>query len=317
MKLDERKERMLSKKNTLMANFKKFTEKYYIKDTTVVLVEGGDDPKYYRSRLTAHLDNVIEFVKCGGKEKVKELYYFLKMKNGYNDAIFLTFIDRDYDDLLDIKGIYETPCYSIENLYTSFDTLKSYLEDTLNMTEEDIELMRSIYGKLFEQYHESILELNIWMYAQRLYVNDNHTEERVNLNDKSLTMFIDFDLGNISSKYKLEDLNDIMKFEVPEDYISRAKGNIESEKWNPEARFRGKFEIKFLHMFMLEIQKHIINNGRDLPKYLPVSKRYKIKTNFSDLMYELSTYAITPPCLKTYIRSYYKNADLLNPEMIE
>lgn len=304
MKSDERKERLLNKRNSLMANFKKFTEKYHTKNTIVAIVEGDDDPKYYRSRLAAHLEKAIEFVRCGGKEKVKELYNFIRMKKGYNDAIFLAFVDRDYDNLLNVNEIYETPCYSIENLYTSFNTLKNYYEDTLKMNEDDIEIIEKLYKKLFEQYHQSIEELNVWIFAQRLYVKDNPSKERVTLNDKSLTTFIDFNLNGISSKYRLEDLNRTMNFEVPEVYISKAREIIETEDWNRALRFRGKFEIKFLHLFVVEIQKHIINNGKELPECLPVTKRYKIKTSFSDLMYELSTYAITPSCLKTYIKSF-------------
>lgn len=297
----------LRKRTITQSNFKKFAEKFHNENVIVVLVEGDDDPKYYRQRISSHTENCIEFIKCGGKSKVINLFNFLKVKKGYENAEFLTFVDRDYDCLMNVERIYETPMYSIENFYTSFDTLRTYLEDILKMTDNDIEIILSLYKKLIQEYHESILDLNIWIYGQRLYVLDNEGGDieiqKVNLNDKNLIDFINFSLEGINSLYSLEELNTIMEFDLPQEYIQKAKINIEDEDWIYRERFRGKFEVKFLYHFMIEFQK-ILTSKKPLPEYLQISKRYKIKTNFSDIIHELSGYAYTPSCLKHYIRKY-------------
>lgn len=304
MILDTRKELILSKKFTLIANFKKFAEKYHRLDTIISIVEGDDDPKYYRSRVMIILNKNSEFVKCGGKEKVKSLYDYLNQKEGYQTAKYLTFVDRDFDESYNLQDIYETPCYSIENFYSNITTIKCYLEDSLKMNDEDLQIIMDLYEVLYAKYFECILDLNVWIYGQRLYVKDNTDEIRVNLSDKKFVDFVNFDLCQLTSKYTLEHLNEKFNFELPVEYLERAKGDIDLGIWQREKRLRGKFEIQFLYLFLSQISKFMSDTKNPLPDYLNVSKRYKFKTSFSDIIMELSPYATTPNCLREYLEIY-------------
>ena len=74
----------------------------------------GKDAPYYSSRIKNYFDDYINF-KCNNKANVIKLYK--KINNKKSDYLLAFFIDRDFDDSLENPDIYETPTYSIENLY--------------------------------------------------------------------------------------------------------------------------------------------------------------------------------------------------------
>lgn len=128
---------MLREKNltqamgTGSAAFLRFTRIHKSKLRYLFCFFEGEDAKYYGVRIKENLPEVDwEGISCGGKLKVEEVYNVLKIHENpsYQVAKKAFFIDRDFDEPLSEelrKDIYETPCYSIENFYTTEDCFNS------------------------------------------------------------------------------------------------------------------------------------------------------------------------------------------------
>jgi Protein of unknown function (DUF4435) len=77
------------------------------------------------------------------------------------------FIDRDFNPSLPAHNppIFETPCYSIENLYVSFDVFKAILINEFHLSEVSdsaFETCLTLYMKMQNEYHDAIMLFNAW-----------------------------------------------------------------------------------------------------------------------------------------------------------
>ena len=133
----------------------------------------GEDSKYYGIRIK----NIIRpekdvHLSCKGKEGVLGIHRMLSARNHYANIRAAYFIDRDFDkpiSELGLNGIYETPCYSIENFYTSVQCFSEVLRTEFKLIESDenFEKCVSLYVRLQEEFHNSIELLNTWIACQR------------------------------------------------------------------------------------------------------------------------------------------------------
>lgn len=85
----------------------------------------GNDNGYYFPRIKELYNGIHHPIKCGNKKSV--LYMYKSVKAKYPDVKCSFFIDNDFDIRIENSDIYETPCYSIENFYTS----KEFISDIL------------------------------------------------------------------------------------------------------------------------------------------------------------------------------------------
>lgn len=131
--------------------------------------EGKDNP-YYVSRIKRFTNDYYP-INCGGKQAVLDVYSLITNKIEYVKYKVGFFIDRDFDDSVGEKTppIFETPCYSIENLYVSKQVFKEiltnafYLYETTNNLHK---LILNLYVKRQEEFHKSVLLFNAWYACQ-------------------------------------------------------------------------------------------------------------------------------------------------------
>jgi hypothetical protein len=155
------------------AVFVKFTRLYKEQPSALYCFFEGDDSKYYGIRI----DNIAdpeesEYLSCNGKEGVIGIHRMLTNRKHYSSVQAAYFIDRDFDASvreMNLAGVYETPCYSIENFYTSVSCLSRILKSELKLvdSDEDFKKCISLYTKLQQEFHDAIELLNVWISCQR------------------------------------------------------------------------------------------------------------------------------------------------------
>lgn len=262
----------------------------------------GEDSKYYGIRI----NNVVRPEKykpliCRGKSEVLKIREMLSERKYYDNARTAYFVDRDFDRSIYEKGIsqvYETPCYSVENFYTSVECFKNILKSEFNLTEadENFERFVELYIKLQEQFHNSVELLNAWI-ACHINRSSGLTLDKINF---SKLVRIDLIKAKASVNYTLDDLCN--KFpHLPA--ISQQELDAKKVELRAKIRqqsFRGKFEIEFLLSFLQKLKEQA-NKGID--PYFTGKIKVVLHLSRSNIISELSQYADTPKCLYSYLDS--------------
>lgn len=267
----------------------------------------GEDAKYYFPRIEKYSGygyNKIIYYNCGGKKGVLKA---LSLVEKSSDEIYIAkafFIDRDYDTTkYNNSLLYQTPCYSIENFYTSERAFSKMLniEFGINTTEEDFLKCCSDYSKRRQEFHDATLYINSWLACQRMY---EETEEnyKIKLSDFKISrLFSEITIDNIVSKgeinrEKLKELFPDSK-NIRECEIER---EIEHFKYGDMGKlFRGKFEIEFLKKIIDSLKAKNKTGGYFSKKYTSVH----IDPNINTLS-ALENYADTPQCLIDFLKQY-------------
>ena len=123
------------------AVFMKFTRLYKQDPSALYCFFEGENSKYYGVRIK----NIIRpekdfYFSCSGKDGVLGIHKMLSARKSYANVKAAYFIDRDFDESIRERGlneIYETPCYSIENFYTSVQCFSEVLRSEFNLREPD------------------------------------------------------------------------------------------------------------------------------------------------------------------------------------
>ena len=261
----------------------------------ICFVEGKDDPYYYYQRVKIKCDLLSpQFINCKGKNGVVNAIKEVIEKT--NDNKVLAFVDKDFDTSLGYDFIYETPCYSIENLYVNKESFREICKYNLNIKDERI---LGICVELFEsrmlEFFDCIRELNAWI---AYHVKKGNS---LNLQEKKLNKYIDINLEKVRKKYTLGQLFESFKVEDSEfdyDFFSEV---FEAISDDPIKKYRGKYNIHFLREFLKLICKELGENenffGQKVKVTFQLSKDGAIK--------ELQQYADTPKCLIDYITSMW------------
>ena len=148
---------MRAKRNVAEAVFKKFTEAKDKFDTYAFCFFEGEDGKYYNSRIEKYWgSNFIPLV-AGKKKEVLKVMRMIKASPLYNNVCTMFFVDRDYDQSLKgiDKDLFETPCYSIENLYAQEATFCRILK-----AEFGLSVIDSDFCKCLNTYRSRLAEFN-------------------------------------------------------------------------------------------------------------------------------------------------------------
>lgn len=268
----------------------------------------GDDAKYYNHRIESFsrysTDQIVLF-SCGGKSEVLRMYELVNKNNDYDHVKFLYFIDLDFDPKLDKairEKIYETPCYSIENLYTTLEAFKRVLKCEFNYHEADAEYetLVNLFLDRQQEFHSKTLLFNSWLSCQR-DLSNNSQSVRLNLNSFNLSQILPLiDLDNVEANYNLDSLERLFPHadKISKDIVD-AKVDLFSKE-NCQSLFRGKFEIDFLFSFIEAIK---IEFKKPNPR---IRKKEGVQINQSkkNLISEFSQYASTPNCLSLYLQRF-------------
>ncbi|NER38345.1 MAG: DUF4435 domain-containing protein [Oscillatoria sp. SIO1A7] len=281
-----------------VAVFTEFTRLYKKHDESALYCFfEGEDSKYYGIRIK----NVVrpekyEFLSCKGKDGVLGIYKMLSSRKYYDRARKAYFVDKDFDKSIDEIGIYETPCHSVENFYTSIECFKNILKSEFHLTEADENFERSVklYIKLQEQFHNSVELLNAWIAC---HINRS---SGLNVSDINFSKLVRIDLTKASVNYTLDDLCN--KFpHLPA--ISQQELDAKKVELRAKVRqksFRGKFEIEFLFSFLHKLINEA--NEKSSP-YFTRKIKVVLKLSRGNTISDLSQYADTPKCLYSYLDS--------------
>jgi len=265
--------------------------------------EGKDSP-YYRPRITQIFEGNYFPIRCSGKKKVIETYDLISPHREYDNYKKAFFVDSDFEPKLNNSAIYETPCYSIENLYTSKKSFGEILKSEwgISEVEDDFEKCTNLYENLQQEFHQKSTLFNAW-YACLIDIRTS-TQQKVNVNldDKILGKFVTISLDSVSANYTVLDLK--TKYpnapEIDEETLQNKILNFEIK--DKRLIFRGKFEI----YFKFKVLEGLIKDSKNTKKYIskPI-KKYNIDYNM--LINQFSQYAETPDCLIEYLTMVVNN----------
>jgi len=237
--------------------YHEFLARYKKIDNKVVygIVEGKEDPMFYRGLIERHLPHgwEVELIKSGNKETVlKTIDVFDWSRFSHKRICF--FVDRDLSSFLneesqEIDNLYITDFYSIENELANFGTLKRVLEEVLNITQLNIHEAEKLQ-------HQFELNLNLFqsalssVMAQIVWWRKNGCKPCLgNISPKDFFSFKD---GSIRLKSEFEDNLDRVKYAAsrvnlaPISEADLAQSEVEFlDKQGPKRFVRGKYVLWF------------------------------------------------------------------------
>jgi tetratricopeptide (TPR) repeat protein len=269
----------------------------------------GEDSKYYNMRIERYTEYNCEdtiYYNCGGRKQVLKAYELIKLDNLYDKVKKAFFIDRDFDPIsIDESNceIYQTPCYSIENFYTSTNSFKKILstEFQINAVEKDFEKCLDDYQAAFSIFHNAIKLFNAWIYYQRQQEKAKQ-QKLVMLNGYNiLKLFKNICIDNVIVN---EEINiPVINREFPQSYpLIKEEFDLVLEKIgtvNPQQFYRGKFEFQFLRSVIKDLKKKNCDK-----QYLSVHRTCVRIDVDSNPLSSLSLYADTPIGLISFLEQY-------------
>ncbi len=214
----------------------------------------GKDNAYYVPRIKRYTEKYHP-IKCGGRDKVLETYRIITNRPEYEKYKKAFFIDRDFNEPLSPKNppIFETPCYSIENLYVSVDVFKEILTNEFHLSEvsdQAFDECISIFIERQREFHNAVTLFNAWYACLVEIRNATGKQTGVNLDDKLPKGFVDISLHSVTTNYGLDKikLNFPEATEFEEDQLNSKL--IDFQSCDSKKVFRGKYEISFLIKFI-------------------------------------------------------------------
>lgn len=272
-------------------------EKARNKDCLICFFE-GEDKKYYLSRIVQYTGYDYEHIvsyECSGKDGV--IYNFNKIDKSDNNTAF--FIDRDFisSGINDIH-LYETPCYSIENFYTSVSAFRRliYTEFDLNPADEDTSRVCKDYELRLQEFHTIMLPLNAWLECQRT-ASGNY--QKINLGDFKIKKIVsEVTIDSVKSRPSIT-VETFSQFfpeadTIDSEVLNRKIGSY--EHINQSMHFRGKFEFEFLQ----KIIESLVFKNKNNQYFTTKRKSVNLQVNLSSI----SSYADTPDDLVQFLNTH-------------
>lgn len=261
----------------------------------------NEDGKYYNSRIKQKFKDNFIIYPVGNKKGVLKLLNKIRSSNLYENVCTMFFVDRDYDASLEGKDedLFETPCYSVENLYVQKECLINILQSefSLNKTDKDCKKCLKDFEDREREFNNIILEFNALIYLKRKKSDSNS-----NVSFGSIKTFhlAEIEIGIVSkaTKYNetLNQIRDKLNFEEYE--IEQAKSEL-IKKGDFSLNFRGKNQLDFFTKFIKCLKDLNKTGGYFSKKYNNV--HIDITSNRLSI---LSQYAITPDSLKEFLNRH-------------
>lgn len=303
-------------RNSYSTALLKFTRIFAKKTECLICIFEGNDSKYYGIRITEIVGTTNwESISCGGKFHVLKLHQTISRNVQYRKALVAYFIDRDFDTSLPKRTkqhLYETPCYSVENFYSTKSCFMRILKAEFGLDEYDdkdnsfkkcIEVFECTQGK----FHRAISLLNAWIMTQRRK-NQNHST--LNLNNVSLDKLIKVDLDNVEKRYNFEKLSKLFPEAetINETEVDSKVSEFHKRKSEYLVKiFRGKYEIEFLRIIIMKL---IEDRSSRRPRYISCGGKTRLSISKTNIISELSQYADTPDCLREYLKQFQNNKSI-------
>lgn len=287
--------------------FLQFTRIHKSKSYCLFCFFEGEDAKYYGFRIKENLSTVDwEGIDCGGKSEVLAVCEFLQKHENpsYREAKTAFFIDRDFDEPLSEEwqeAIYTTPCYSIENFYTTVNCFKGILKHEFKINEFD-ETDESLFQRSVDYFvntqqafHQNILEFNAWFKVIRKSGQKLHAGKF-----DSLDTLVKIEVNKVEKCYDIDLLYSSTKLTREGEDEADLQQAIQSFS-DYRCQFRGKQELGFFVEFLKKLKEDLCQPS---PQYFPKTKKISFPIPTSNALSALSQYADTPDCLRTYLRKF-------------
>lgn len=269
----------------------------------------GKDNAYYVPRVKQVTNNYRPIL-CGGREKVLGVYRLITNRREYANYKKAFFIDRDFNSSLPAHNppIFETPCYSIENLYTSINVFKEILINELHLSEvsdSSFEICMQLFAQRQQEFHLAVCLLNAWYACLIDRRNAERQETGVNLDDKLPKGFVEFSLQGINQRYNLETIKNTFPnaLEIAEEKLKAKYSEFSS--CEQRLVFRGKYELQFLITMIDLIIKDSLTEQQFFKSKIDFS--FYNALNNEKAINVFSGYAETPENLLTYIKQVIDN----------
>ena len=294
-------------------------------DSHVFCFFEGEDGKYYNRRIEDNLESSSFIsIPVGNKEQVLKLLN--KLSKEYSKVKKMFFIDKDFDESQpNNNDLYETPCYSIENLYIGKSSFERILKTVFNINSVDSRFNEyiKIYDCFFEEFHRIILDFNCRLFFQT---------QKAKIEGISFNEIVDkfnecVKLEN-NPKYSIKDTNYYKeylkrldsKLNIKSDDLENLKNNLEQQ--DAFKYFYGKAELKcYVALLILlcdDYNTHLKEKNKTIEQLSKTPKNkikipYIKKVNMAicnnlDYLATLSQFADTPPELIEFIKAHRINS---------
>ena len=267
----------------------------------------GEDSKYYGSRIeqyTGYNSTKIVNYNCGGRDEVERAYLLISKKREYDKVNKIFFIDSDYTPKKQLSShIYQTPCYSIENFYSSVECFGKILNREFGINSIDADYKKCIddYTNRQCEFHNYTEFFNAWLFCQRSEEERKKRKAVVLKDFKIAKLFSEITITKVEKKDEID--KEFLKECFPNSYdIEEEQINSVSKKWSSKKAqqiYRGKFEMEFLRKILESL---VVENKA----HTYFSETYNcVRLNpGSNMLSSLSAYADTPRCLIEFLESH-------------
>lgn len=264
--------------------------------------EGNDNP-YYVPRINNFTDKIYP-INCGGRDKVLKVYELISNQEVYTKYSKAFFIDRDFNSPRQNNReiIFETPCYSIENLYVNKSVFEQILihEFQFSRNDTNFEICISLFDDRLKEFNSSVTLFNSW-YACLIEIrNQSGKKTGVQLDEKLPKGLVNITLQNINANYNLETIKQIFPESTEvDDEILNTKFS-EFQDCDSELVFRGKYQLEFL----ITLLQLIVNDSKKEQNFV----KSKINFSFDGVLNHkralslFTNYASTPKSLNDFLR---------------
>ncbi|MGG3797204.1 DUF4435 domain-containing protein [Pseudomonas paraversuta] len=301
---------LVSSKSTEAVKFFEFIRLVAADSEFTAIFFEGEDEKYYAIRLNSMLPSLKwRGINAEGKKNVIALRDMVRQHPDYCDKSCMFIVDADFDDNSDLapyEDTYVTPCYSVENLYTSDQVLRRVLSAEFKITEhgDDADSFTGAleaFKKVKDDYHASILYFNVWIRAYRKN-QQAATLDKLNINNVNFDHLADITLSGANKNYS--DLSVSTLFPVTstpdQGYIDDSAVYFAGK--NLESSFRGKQQLEFFRIFLEKLKMDANSkSGRIIFK-----RKLKVVLHLTkaNCLSELSNYADTPECFIGFVQKF-------------
>lgn len=267
----------------------------------------GKDNAYYVPRIKNYTSK-IKPVNCGGREKVLKVYELITSHEEYGKYKKAFFIDKDFNSPLTahIPPIFETPCYSVENLYVSIDSFKEILVNEFQLSEvsdDAFQISVTLYTNRQNEFHEAVTLFNSWYSCLIDIRNATSQKTGVQLENKLPKGFVNFSFEQIEKDYDVEKIYQTFPNAPIVDSETITNKIAIHENGDKRLLFRGKYEMQFLLKFIELLLKDSASTKVHLNEKINFSFGDGSSTGHEQALNIFSAYAETPESLVHYIKN--------------
>jgi hypothetical protein len=272
------------------------------KDGLFCFFEGKDAP-YYGLRIKIFAKRSSYFsLPCKGKKMVLKVHELISRHQVYDKYIKAFFIDRDFDSKLAASdpNIYETPTYSIENLYVTKNCVSEIFKHEFGLSEVDDDYKKAlaIYNERLREFCQAMCLFNAWYATLKDRKNNENVETGVSLDAKPPKGYIYLSLDQVKCGYDIERIQGDFKGATTFDQVALTKKLEEFQNADMVNLFRGKYLMYFLISFL----NLLITDSNTEKKY--INRKLSYNTDANIAMSAFSQYAETPETLEEFLKRY-------------